>query len=200
MAMPKLAIVLGLLAAPVFGAPITITLIPGDVLGVPGGTVGWGYTIDNPTTDYLSQFTVFFNDIVPSFGAYTDFLSLRSPIGPGITTVAFDPVAAQNCANAFTNCDNAGLGAYVIDPGSPAGTQDTGTFQITYIPYTDDTASTVDTTLDPTSLAIPLQTSSNQDPAFTITATPEPGTISTVGVAAGLLGVFGWKRRRLKCI
>src|SRR5579863_9522416 len=81
---------LGLLAACLAANADSVTLqldpLSGTVSGSPGDTVGWGYTLDNNTSDYLVvSFSAFcepgqdplFTTCSPALDAstYTDFLS-----------------------------------------------------------------------------------------------------------------------------
>jgi hypothetical protein len=120
--------------------PITLTLTPsGTVSGLPGDTVGWGYSIDNTSDDYLFVENSFFcagaedpllTTCAPSLGAssYADFIANNfTEIAPGQTLAqSFDPAAL------------AGLGEYSIDPLATAGQTDIGSVTIVYDLFTTD--------------------------------------------------------------
>jgi hypothetical protein len=113
---------------------VTLTLDPvgGDVSGSPGNTVGWGYTLDNGTSDYLivsdSNFCEAGQDPLlttcsPTLGAstYTDFTSSNFIlIAPGGTASAsFDPGTLS------------GVGEYSLDPAITSGS-DVGSITVVY--------------------------------------------------------------------
>jgi hypothetical protein len=119
---------------------VTLSLDPsgGTVSGVPGDTVGWGYTLDNNTGDYLlvsySAFCeagedLLFTGCSPNLGAstYTDFTSSNFIlIDPGGSAIAsFDPTTLS------------GVGEYSIDPTITSGT-DSGNIMVVYDLYDAD--------------------------------------------------------------
>jgi hypothetical protein len=120
--------------------PITLTLTPsGTVSGLPGDTVGWGYSIDNTSDDYLFVENSFFcagaedpllTTCSPSLGAstYEDFIADNfTEIAPGQTLAqSFDPAAMT------------GVGEYSIDPLATAGQTDIGSVVIVYDLFTTD--------------------------------------------------------------
>jgi hypothetical protein len=121
--------------------PITFTLMPpsGTVSGLPGSTVGWGFTLTNDTSDYLLVANSYFCepgedptlfDCQPALGAstYDDFIASNS------TEVTPDSSVAQSFdASSFT-----GVGEYNIDPLATAGQSDTGTVVVVYDLYSAD--------------------------------------------------------------
>jgi hypothetical protein len=121
---------------------VTLQLDPlsGTVSGSPGDTVGWGYTLDNNTGDYLVvSYSAFcesgqdplFTSCAPALGAssYMDFLSLPAnftEITPGGTaSAAFDPTTTS------------GVGEYSIDPLITSGS-DSGSITVIYDLFNGD--------------------------------------------------------------
>ena len=100
---------------------VTFTVLPPDVSGPAGTTVGWGYSIaNNSTTNYLDinyiDSTVFTNGISDS----SPFLFSYSTLAPGATeTQLYDPV------------NNLGLFQFTWNVGVATGTTDAGIFGLT---------------------------------------------------------------------
>ena len=119
---------------------VTLTLTPsGTVSGSPGDTVGWGYSIDNGSSDYLLVSNSYFcagtedptfTTCAPSLGAstYQDFIANNgTEIAPGVTS-----------AQSFDASTNSGVGEYGIDPSATTGQSDIGSIVITYDLFTAD--------------------------------------------------------------
>ena len=117
-----------------YGDPVTLTLDPvgGTVSGSPGDTVGWGYKLDNNTSDFLlvasSDFCEPGQDPLlttcsPTLGAstYTDFTSSN-----------FILIAPGSSASApFDASTLSGVGEYSIDPLVTSGS-DSGSITLVY--------------------------------------------------------------------
>ncbi|HTR38879.1 MAG TPA: hypothetical protein VMH80_23395 [Bryobacteraceae bacterium] len=140
-------------------ADVTLSLDPvdGTVPGSPGDTVGWGYALDNNTSDYLlvsySSFCEagqdpLFTTCSPNLGAstYTDYLSSNFILlAPGDNaTGAFDPTTIS------------GVGEYSIDPTAAPGSSDSGNITVIYDLFESDP-----TQLDPTTGLPAVQDCSN---------------------------------------
>jgi hypothetical protein len=127
-----------------FGASadsITLTLAPSDgiVSGLPGSTVGWGYSIQNGSDDYLlvenSYFCAgaenpLFTTCSPSLGGstYDDF------IASNLTEVTPGGEASQS----FDANTDSGVGEYNIAASATPGQSDTGSVAIVYDLFTTD--------------------------------------------------------------
>jgi uncharacterized repeat protein (TIGR01451 family) len=116
----------------VLGPTLTLNPISGAVAGLPGDTVGWGYTFVNPTPYFAifdgSQFLLpAFNGamghgfgVVPAtdFGTYSDYSQFNFVVvSPHSTltqpfTVSADPISHPP----------SGIGSFTIDPGASAAT------------------------------------------------------------------------------
>ncbi len=120
-------------------ADATLTLDPpnGAISGLPGTTVGWGFTFENDTDYAVITGTAFCDSsssplpdicfpVSPSLGAYTDFAGAQfivagpAPESPSIT-------------QSFDNNLQTGIGSFAIDPGA-FGTA-TGIIVLTYDLY-----------------------------------------------------------------
>jgi hypothetical protein len=119
---------------------VTLTLAPSDgsVSGLPGDSVGWGYTLVNGSSDYLlvansyfceSGQDPLFTTCSPSLGAstYQDFIAND-----------FTLIAPGGSADAtFDAVTNSGVGEYNIDPLVTSGS-DSGSLTIVYDLYDAD--------------------------------------------------------------
>jgi len=183
--------------------PVIFTLDPADgaISGAPGDTVGWGFTIQNNTDNYLlfdssnfcgvggdPQFTdcsVPYNPPTgfgPAFGTYTDYIANNfTEIAPGTSlTEAFD-------ATLMT-----GVGAYTIDPGAQGGSLDSGNVYVSFQQFQGDPLAGGSQVGGDSELAAPASV------LVTSSATvPEPRTAFALAGAL-LLGLgFLRKRRRM---
>ena len=176
-------LLLGLGAAVSLSAgPILILAPPGGLSGLPGSTVGWGFTITNDA-DYIeitsSQFCVNpvnFPLVCPSplTGAYTDIIStppediIVGPPGalddPSSKTQTFDAIA------------DTGIGSFAIGPGASAGDSDVGQIVLTYN-LTDLDPN------DPNAIVLGTDLVLSANTSVTVTGTPEPATAALLAVA-----------------
>ncbi len=113
-----------LAAAFVFAAPavrgdsLTFTVLPPDISGTPGETIGWGYSItNNSATDYLDISYVDSSVFTIGSADSTPFVLSFVTIAPGVMeTQAYDPVNLL------------GLFEVAIDPNATVGAVDSGFF------------------------------------------------------------------------
>ncbi len=178
---------------------VTLQLDPlsGMVSGLPGDTVGWDYTLDNNTSDYLvvaaSQFCEagqdpLFTTCSPSLGAstYTDFLSSNFIlIAPGGSASApFDP----------TTVPQSGVGEYTIDPSASAGQSDSGSITVVYDLFdADPTVGQANQICSNTNVNgvnvcdFEVSAAAEVDVAGATSAAPEPRLLLLVGLCFGAL-------------
>ena len=127
-----------LMCAAAAAGPITIALTPADgaVSGLPGSTVGWGFSLTNGTADGTADFLLVtnsyfcetgqdptFTTCTQSLGTYNDFIANNGTlVAPGDTTSPqpFDAGASQ------------GVGEYIIDGGALPGLPDSGSLVVVY--------------------------------------------------------------------
>ena len=174
--MKLLAIVTLLVAAaPSWAAEIyTFSLLPesGQVGGAPGTTVGWGYMLENQSTDYW----LVTDGLDPgSFVFGTPQVLFDFPmLAPGASvTVPFD-------AGTLT-----GLFALTWDASAPLGTIESGSFLLEAQWWDGDPLAGGTLAFAATPSSLPYQA----------VVTPEPTTTGLLGL--GLLGVgLGLRRRR----
>lgn len=186
--MKRLLLLGAALSATMLAAP-SISLLPSASLGtVPGGSVGWGFTLSNPSSDWVlltgSSFTG-----PDTYGAYVDYLGSSATLplaGPA-------PESSMLTEN-WDALSQSGIGEFTIDPTSPAGVTITGDLVIHYSVFSQDPNSpnfdpdTATVTADAT-LSLPAS----------VTATPEPAALGLVGASLLLSGgAFLRKRRQVQ--
>lgn len=168
-----------LLATGLQAAP-TLWLDPlnGYVGGMPGDTVGWGFTIQNDT-DYLLVTSAYLSPNFSAVGWFEDYtLAQFIVVGPDPESPSvhqdFDPLSLL------------GLGAFHIDPAAPL-IPVRGTLSVTYNLYS---VSPNDPNFDPEG---DLITEGGILSARASVLTPEPASLLLFGPA---LLWFAWRVRR----
>jgi hypothetical protein len=174
-----LAVVLLFAAAPGWAAEIhTFSLLPGNgrVAGLPGDTVGWGYSIENESTTHW----LVTNGVAPgAFSLGTPNLVFDFPIlAPGSSvTVPFDALALT------------GLLALTWDASAPLGAVESGNFSLHAEWWNGDPLSGGQFAFSAPSLS--------QAYSATVAAPiPEPGTSALLGVPLLVASAIGVGRRR----
>jgi hypothetical protein len=114
-----------LMSSPAFADLITLDLIPatGDVEGLPGSTVGWGYTITNNSTDWLQPESL--NTDVFLNGTPNSIFDFPAVAPSSFVTLDFSLVATASCTS-----PPCGLYELTWDNGAPLGFSNNGTFTI----------------------------------------------------------------------
>ena len=181
--------VLGLLVMGAWQASATsvgpyIVLDPanGAVAGTPGATVGWGFTIYGDPSQWITFDSSLLTESAP-VGTYSDFIGQNG----GPSDYALGPGATWT--QSFSALSQTGIGQYIIDPGTPDASEDTGTFVIDYQYMTGDpglggapTGSSLQLTLADGSTLPPFTIDVNA-----ASSTPEPSTAVPL-----LLLALGW--------
>jgi len=169
---------LALSAAPL----LTLTPSNGVVSGLPGSTVGWGFTITN-TTDFLVVTGSSFAPVT-SIGTYQDY------IGTGANLVVVGPAPeSTSVSQAFSVAGHTGVGAFLISSSAPSGVGVSGTLTVNYSLFS---RSPNDLLFDPDTDTIVPDASLTQGVA--ISAVPEPSTLLLLTSAIPVAGV--WRRRK----
>jgi hypothetical protein len=175
-----------LTTAVVSAGTITVALDPvgGSVTGAPGATVGWGFTLTNSSTSWISVTSSALTfETNPSIGAYTDFIGLQGGPMPsfavapsGIWMETFDGLSQ-------------GVGSYAISSSAALFAQDSGSILIGYDLFNGDpTVTGMQTGSSSVSTAIAVNVAPGSQ-------TPEPATF---GVTAAMLLLLVSARRRMK--
>ncbi len=170
--------------AATLGAAPTLTLSPnGNLIGAPGATVGWGFTLTNNLNWVEVVQAQFCLDAVvgnPCFNASTRFTDIISNppndviVGPGgSVTQVYNPGLNQ------------GLGSYTINPASANGAVVSGKILLTYNTFNADPNAGGSQTGFNDAISV--------NASVTASSVPEPGSIGLVGLALIGLAV---KRRQ----
>lgn len=166
-------------AAPV----LVLNPASGAVAGLPGSTVGWGFTLTNNDPNYLVVTQTSFTPApLAAFGLYRDLLANRPDfvvVGPGSPSVT----------EAFNQLAMTGIGAFDINP-TAAFRSVNGTIVLNYSLYSrspNDPDFNPDTDL--------LASDRSVSAPATVNIVPEPATFVLLLTAALPLGVAAIRRR-----
>jgi hypothetical protein len=166
----------------VLGAHAGIVLNPVTVTGLPGQTVGWGFTMTSDPLYYLTVSTALVDtESNPTLGFFSDFISLSG--GPALGVLA---PGAPDWVQSYDAMALSGFGEYWIDPNALPGDSNYGQFLVILLRYS----------ADPNTCGLCFVDSQFQQVDFGVNVaapTPEPGTLVPAGLVAGLLV---WVRRR----
>jgi MYXO-CTERM domain-containing protein len=182
----KISLVLALVAASagVSQAATVLTLNPpsGDITGVPGETVGWGFDLSSDPTDWttITAVTPIF-ETNPGLGSFLDFFSPQG--GPVNGSLA---PGAPDWVESFDSTAFSGFGSYTIDPAAQIGNSDSGVFLVQYEQFNGDPA------VCPSCFVSSGTFLQN----FSVTATPEPSGFVMALMGAALVWLPSRRRRR----
>lgn len=161
----------------VMAANPVLTLNPssGVVSGMPGSTVGWGFTLSNDLDFLVPSLVVFcegaFNaGCTPTFGLFTD-LAAQSQFN----------VVSSALTETYNNGTQQGIGSFLINANAPTGVMDAGTIYLVYDTFSCDIT---DDHCNPTQTAFSRLLSAPASVSIVNSVVPEPG--STYFVALGL--------------
>lgn len=178
----KIATLLLIVAISAAQAAPIITLDPSaSIGGSPGDTIGWGFTINNDTTQWLVVSSVTPSGFSPAVGTFTDFIASQNFYVVNPNSIFSAP---------FSSATNGGFGSFLIDSGAAQGAVANGTFAILYDLYANDP------NIDPSEVA-PGNAFSELSASVTVARAsqgiPEPG--QGILVALGLGGLAILRRR-----
>ena len=172
-----------------------------QLVGAPGDTVGWGFTVVNNSAEWLvftgSSLTE--SAVLGPSGTstgYTDFMGINGGNDIAEAIPFMDPNTSWGPVT-FDSSSLSGIGDYVIDPGTPLSSEDQGTFSINYDAYPCD-PNGVTCSADNPGQTLNLQ--NDTLPTFDIfvqlpaSGVPEPSTALPLGLLA--LGYAGVQLRR----
>lgn len=176
-------------AARADGDSLTFTLIPPDVSGPAGTTVGWGFTITNTSTS---------GDYLDISGIDSDLFS-SSDGTPDASIFAFPNLApGQSATQAYDPVDGLGLFQFTWNAGLAVGTTESGEFRL-FGAFCDPTVDQFCAEDD----SVPSVVLATADYTATVSAaagTPVPEPSSFFLLFSGLVGAtwWAWRRRRLE--
>jgi hypothetical protein len=158
---------------------LTFTVIPPDVSGPAGTTVGWGFSITNTSTsgDYLDISSI--DSDVFADGTADGSIFTLAPLAPGQTaTQLYDPV------------NNLGLFQFTWNSGLPVGTTESGQFRL-YGLFCDPTVDQYCAEHHPDSSVVLASAdySATVGPSGVVT-TPEPSSVCLLLAGIGLVFVM----------
>lgn len=179
-----LSVALALLLSAFAAAAPMITLDPpsGNITGLPGETVGWGFRVTADTNEWIAfvgSFLLFESD--PGIGVYEDLIGSKGGPVNGVLSPG-SPVWEES----FDYAQGLGLGAYAIAPLAPVGSVNRARLFVLYERFSQDPSVCEDCLLGSGELTA--------DVGVTVGEIPEPGTMSLVAAAA--LALFAVQRRR----
>jgi hypothetical protein len=166
-------------------AVLTLTPPSGTVSGMPGNTIGWGFSLSNPSNFAVVTSSSFCLDssgvtsacVAPTLGTYTDFIATNfiivgpSPESPVVTQV-FNQSAAR------------GLGSFAINASAVSGATDSGQIVVTYDLYRiDPLAANFDPGADLLSTGNFVVSSAS----VSANSTPEPSSLAMLVIGCLLL-------------
>jgi hypothetical protein len=171
-------VVVSVTSTPAHADEVVLTLIPasGNVSGSPGSTVGWGYTLTNNTSQWITTMTV----SADPFRNGTPNLIFDFPAVAPDSSVTLDFSTGASASCAFPPC---GLYELTWDSAAPMGFMNSGTFTVSSDFFSAEPG---------TSGAIDLGHAPDADASYSATVsgthvTPEPSSllllISGLGVS-----------------
>jgi hypothetical protein len=171
----------------------TLTVTPSNLVGPAGSTVGWGFNVTNPGTDFAiitgSDFCVgvISSPCGNSLGTYTDFVGAQFfVVGPTPET--------NSVTQSFDNSAQTGFGSFLINPGATGSV--VGELVMTYDLFSVDPNSiNFNPDLDTLSVGNYLSSAASVTVGTGTVSAPEPPTlILLIGGLAGLLLLSKLKR------
>jgi hypothetical protein len=188
------ALALACVLAVMAGAAPILELIPADgqIQGMPGSTVGWGFSITPSSTEWISvtgSFLLF--ETNPGIGSYEEFIGFKG--GPD------DGVIVPGGAiwhEEFDAASSMGIGSYTIAPFVLLGFRNDATLFVFYERFSGDPRNCGSCSLGTSEWVTgvgSLVGESSENPI------PEPGTLLVSAVALVLLGLQRLRRLRASC-
>lgn len=161
---------------------IELTAPGGDLKGLPGETVGWGFRLQAQPLEWLSFIgSALVAETVPGAGSYTDLIGLAGgpaggvlPAGNTVWRMPYDGLGQ-------------GLGQYTLAPTAVPGTVNQATLRVLFERYSDNPFTCGSCFIDVGQADLAVSVRVLTPPV------PEPGTLALLAVG---VAVLGWARRR----
>lgn len=180
------ALLAALLAAGAAQATTSFALAPSPLVsGLPGATVGWGFTLVNDE-DFLVVSSAGFDGGGAS-GVFTDFISAAN-----FFVVGNAPDGSTTWSQRFDATARTGVGRFVIDAAAQPGSLLIGMVTLTYDVYA---RSPLDPAFDPDVDTLALGRTVQAAASVAVGVVPEPAPWQALAAGLAVLAAL-WRRRR----
>ena len=169
----------------------SLTLIPnsGNINIEPGTTYGWGFELNNNTSNYMLVTSLVASGFDPLMGTFQDFIVSVNPTILGPNTIL---------NQAYNQALQQGFGEFAMLPGALIGSTTGATFSVTYDLLVNDPFGPLGShPNDQYSLEFTFDGSVTATDPTPVSGVPEPSSVVLTG--AGLL-CAAWRLRRANSV
>jgi len=166
-------------------AVLMLTPPSGALSGIPGSTIGWGFSLANPSNFAVVTSSNFCLDssgvtsacVAPTLGTYTDFIATNF-------TIVGPPPESPFVTQVFSQSPASGLGSLAINASAPSGATDAGQIVVTYDLYSVDPLSA---NFDPSADLLSTGNFVVSSASVSANSTPEPSSLALLALGCLLL-------------